>query len=161
MHRHARCRLGHIALADARGNVFSIEKDAMAADGALKSDARILRHLHQRSFVVERSVPLDRLERQRSIHRPALQVHVAEFARQAGSDGALARSGWAVDGDDYFALGRIGHRGKSWECAILHGPCAENHGTVDRTVERWILIVWGRAPSPVQAEQSSARSLPT
>src|SRR5258708_15148162 len=127
MHRHTRRRLGRIALADTRGNVFSIEKDAMAADGALKSNARILRHLQQRSFVVERSIPLDRTQGQRSIHRPALQVHVAEFSRQAGSDGALARSGGAVDGDDEFALGWMGHRGKSLECAILHGPRAENY----------------------------------
>src|SRR5258708_38711567 len=111
MDRHARGRLGHIALADTRGNVFSIEKDAMAADGALKSNARILRHLQQRSFVVERSVPLDRPQRQRSIHCPALQVHVAEFARQAGSNGALTRSGGAVDGNNQSALGWIGHRG--------------------------------------------------
>src|SRR5882762_6773954 len=101
----------------------------MAADGALESNARILRHLQQRSFVVERSVSLDRLERQRSIHRPALQVHVAEFARQAGSDRALARSGWAVDGDDKFALGWIGHRGnvrfytaRAWKTTGAWGP---------------------------------------
>src|SRR5437588_5247230 len=98
----------------------------MAADGALKSDARILRHLQQRSFVVERSVSLDRLERQRSIHRPALQVHVAEFARQAGSDRALARSGWAVNGDDQFALGWIGHRGN----VRFYTACVENYRCV-------------------------------
>src|ERR1019366_803032 len=63
------------------------------------------------SFVVKRGVPLDRPERQRAVHRPALQVHIAEFARQTGSDRALARSGWAVYGDDEFALGRIGHWG--------------------------------------------------
>src|ERR1700730_7285362 len=83
----------------------------MAADGTLEGNARILRHLQQRSSVVDRSVPLDRPQRERSIHRPALQVHVAEFARQAGSDRALARSGRAVDGDNEFALGWIGHRG--------------------------------------------------
>src|SRR6266852_1325478 len=83
----------------------------MAADGALEGNARILRHLQQRSFVVERSVSLDRPQRQRTVHRSTLEVDVGEFARQAGSDGALARSGGAVDGDDEFALGWIGHRG--------------------------------------------------
>src|ERR1700693_721036 len=125
----------------------------MAADGALESNARILRHLQKRSFVVERSVPLDRPQRQRSIHRPALQVHVAEFARQTGSDGALARSGWAVNGDDEFALGGIGHRGN----------VRFYTGHARKTTGAWgdgTLIVGGRAPSPVQAEQSSASSLP-
>src|SRR4030081_1710833 len=151
MNRCARRRLGHIALADARGNIFSIEKDAMAADGALKSNARILRHLQQRSFVVERSVRLDRPQCKRTVHRPALQVHVAQFARQPGSDRALARSGGTVNSDDEFALGWIGHRGKSWECAILHGPRAENYGCV------WF---FGVAATPEQ-ESLSARALPS
>jgi hypothetical protein len=84
----------------------------IAADGALEGNARFLRHLQQRSFVVKRRVPLDRAERQRAIHRSALQVHISEFARQAGSDGALAGSGWTVDGNDKFALGWIGHGGE-------------------------------------------------
>src|ERR1700674_4705451 len=153
MHRHARRRLGYIALADARGNVFSIEKDAMAADGALKSNVRILRHLQQRSFVVERSVALNRPQRQSAVHRPALQVDVAEFARQAGSDGALARSGGTVNGDDEFALGWIGHRGN---VRFYTGHARKTTGPwCDGT-----LIVWRRAPSPGQAGRSSASFLP-
>src|SRR5260370_22060627 len=119
----------------------------MAADGALKSNARILRHLQQRRFVVERSVPLDGPQRQRTVHRPAFQVHVAEFARQAGRDRALARSRGAVDGDDEFALGWISHRGN----VLFY------HDHAWKTTGPWgggTLIVWGRAPSTVEAEQS-------
>src|SRR5260370_17043143 len=123
----------------------------MAADGALKRNAGILGRVRRRRFVVERSGPLDCPQRQRTVHRPAFQVHVAEFARQAGRDRALARSGRAVDGDDEFALGWIRHRGNvrfytahAWKTT---GPWGG--GT---------LIVWGRAPSTVEAEQRSESS---
>src|ERR1700730_12151506 len=122
----------------------------MAADGALKSNARILRHLQQRRFVVERSVPLDCPQRQRTVHRPAFQVHVAEFARQAGSDRALARSGRAVDGDDEFALGWISHRG---DVRFYTAPAWKTTGP-------WgggTLIVWGRRPRP--SKPSKARQV--
>ncbi len=86
-----------------------IMQDAIAADGGLKSNARTLGELQQGVFVIKRRVPFDGPQRQRAVHRSAFQVHVIEFAGQAGGDGALAGSGGAVYGNDEFALGWVGH----------------------------------------------------
>ena len=54
----------------------------------------------QRLLLVEGEVVLDRLQRERAVHGPRLQVEKAEAPRQMRGERALARAGRAVDGDD-------------------------------------------------------------
>lgn len=65
----------------------------------MKFDAGILRESKQRRSIIGGNILLDRLERESAIHCAALKVHVAQFAREARCDGALPRSGRAVNGD--------------------------------------------------------------
>ena len=103
MHGDARGRLGHVALADSRRNIFAIQQRAISAERGLQLDTRGLGELQQSRFVLKGSVVLDGLKRERAVHGAALQVDVVELAREPGSNGALARACRAVYGDDQFS----------------------------------------------------------
>src|SRR5260370_677865 len=65
-------------------------------------------------FFVQRRTRFDRLQGEGPIHGAAFQVHIAELARQRGGNGALAGTGWPVDGNDQFpgeglVAGRMRH----------------------------------------------------
>ena len=88
-------------------------------------DTGIVRQLNQGGFIVERSVPLDCLERQRAIHGPAFQIHVAQFAGQARGDGAFAIAADTVQ--EYAVV--IAGEGKRLEAALHLAPAADEGGS--------------------------------
>ena len=91
---------GDILLADAAGDVGSIEQDAIAIDLGLEGDSGAVGELEQRRFLVEGEVVLDSLQGQSAIHCASLKVEKAEAAGEMSSQGALAGASRAVDGDD-------------------------------------------------------------
>ena len=103
MDRHPRGGLGDVGFAHSLAHVAAVEEHPVAAHAGFKQNARVVRQLDQRGLVVERYIPLDRLQGQGAVHGAALQVHVAQLAGQARGDGALAGAGGAVNGDDEFA----------------------------------------------------------
>ena len=80
MHGHARSGLGHVSLANARGNIVAIEQHTVPTHAGLELDARVLRQLEQRSLVLKGNVPFDRFERERAVHGAALKIDVAQLA---------------------------------------------------------------------------------
>ena len=76
---------------------------SIAVDGDVRAgdvDARALGERGDRRFVVERHAVAQRLPADRAVHRAAVDVAVAERARNRARDGALAGAGRSVDGDD-------------------------------------------------------------
>ena len=112
MNRHAGSGFGHVRLADALTDLAAIEQNPIAPEAGLELNAGIVRQMDESGLVVEGNIPLDCLERERTIHGPAFEIHVAEFARQTRGNGALSGSRWAVDGNDEFALRRYRHSGR-------------------------------------------------
>src|ERR1017187_9697882 len=157
MHGDAGGSLAHIALADAPGNVFAVEQHTIAADGAIERDPRILRQFQEHIFVVERGVAFDGAQSQRPVHRTTLQIHVAEFAGEAGGDRALAGSGWAVNGDDEFARGRVGHWGRChWGEGRLYTERWSAFTTGYTEVHRGNLEDWNRPQNQYCASSPAA-----
>ena len=96
---------GDVALANALRNIATIEQHAVAFRLGLEFDHGVGGQSAQGLRIVERDLLLQRLEGEGAIHGSALEIDVAQLFREAGGDGALARSGGAVDGDDQFAGG--------------------------------------------------------
>ena len=71
-----------------------------------------MRQVQERRFIFKRDVPFDGLEPQGTVHRPAFEVDVAEFAGEPGSNGALPGASRTINGDDKFARGGIAHSKK-------------------------------------------------
>src|SRR5205085_9384193 len=86
-----------------------------------------------RRLVLEAHIALNGLQRQRAIHRSRLNVHVAKFARQPRSDGALPRSRRSIDGNDQLPS-RFTHRaprlGKTRLFVAGRGTCGTTSGVI-------------------------------
>ena len=76
---------------------------AVAAQRRLQANVRRFGQRHQRGLVVERHIPGDRFERERAVHRPALEVNVIQFASEPRGNRALASARWTINGDNQFA----------------------------------------------------------
>ena len=112
MNRDPRGGLGHIRLAHSLAYFAAVKQDPIAAHAGLEENAGVVRQFDQGGFVVEGYIPFDRLQRQGAVHGAAFQIYVAQLARQARCNRALARAGRAVDGNDELACGGRGHRGR-------------------------------------------------
>src|SRR6185312_3004095 len=109
MHRHPRRSLRNIGLTHPLGDVPAIEHHPVSAQSRLNFYPRFVSKFGERSLIVERYVVLDSFQCQRTIHGPTLKIRVPEFASQPGSDGALAGSSRAVNGNDESASGVVAH----------------------------------------------------
>lgn len=103
MHRNPRRAFGHIGFPHPLRDVPPVKKNPVSGRSGLKLDAGFPRQLQQRSLIVEPYIPLNRLERQRTVHGAAFQVGIAEPAGQTGGDSALAGSGGTVNRHNQFA----------------------------------------------------------
>ena len=95
--------LGDVGVANAFGDVGSIEKDAVAGAIGFESNIGIAGETLQGTGVVEILVGHDGLEGKGAVHGAGFEVEQAEVLREMAGDGALAGAGGAVDGDDRAA----------------------------------------------------------
>ena len=92
--------LGDVGVANAFGDVFAVEEDAVACAIRAEDDFGIVREAFEGRGVVEVVIAQDGLEREGAIHGAGFKIEQAEMLREMAGDGALAGSSRAVDGDD-------------------------------------------------------------
>ena len=104
-----RCGLRHLRRADCLRHFAPIEKYAVLhSRGSLlgrwraQLDVRIPRQRDKTRLVVHRHLPLERLQRQRAVHRATVEIHIPQNFGNTPRDAALPRAGRAVNGDGEF-----------------------------------------------------------
>ncbi len=95
---------------------FAVEEDAIFYAGILllgsrraQFDVRFVRKPRQLRFVIERNFAPQRFQRESAVHGAAVEIEIAEYARDETRYAALAGAGGAVDGD-----GEFGHVGSGY-----------------------------------------------
>src|SRR6267154_3813905 len=108
----ARGRLRYLWRANFFGDFPAIEENAIFYAGRFllgswraKFDMRFVRESCQLRFVIEWNSALQRFQRQRSVHRAAIEIQIAERAGNQPGYAAFSGSGGAVDRDGEFGHG--------------------------------------------------------
>src|SRR5580698_6986254 len=87
-------------VADFSGDIGSVEQDAIAVRRRLKSDRSRRGQRFQGRCVVRLNAAAQRLQREGAVHGTSFQVQQAEVSGEMFGDGAFARAGGPIDGDD-------------------------------------------------------------
>jgi hypothetical protein len=91
---------GDISVADAAGDITTIEQNAVAFELGFETDASIASEIEKGCLFVERYVILDGFESQGSVHGSGFQIEEAKAAGEMGGEGAFAGASWPVDSYD-------------------------------------------------------------
>lgn len=91
---------GDVLVADAAGDVGSIEQNAIAFELRLQRDAGAIGKIQKRLLFVEGKVVFDGLKGECPIHCTGFEVEEAEVAGEMGGQGAFTCASGTVDGDD-------------------------------------------------------------
>src|SRR5580658_8396931 len=100
----ARGSLGNVGVANALGDVGSIEKDATAGAVGLECDVGVAGEKLEGAGVVEILVGHDGFKGESAVHGASFEVEETEVLREMTGYRALARAGGAIDGDDGAAI---------------------------------------------------------
>ena len=93
------------------GDIFAVEQNAVVLLRRARDGWWFRRRVLPGRAVVEREAGAQRLKGEGAIHGAGFKVEQAKMAGQMAGDGALARAGGPVDGDDDLAGGQRGSGG--------------------------------------------------
>lgn len=100
-----------LRIADEAGYIFLIKQDAIFVLTGLQANCGFVGEGVESSGVVKRDFAAQGLEGEGAVHGACFKVEQAKVARQMACNGAFARAGRTVDGDDNPAGGLIGVEG--------------------------------------------------
>ena len=105
--------VGDRLIADEAGYVLAVEQDAVAAFARFETNGSFGGQAFQARALIQGKARAQRLEGEGAVHGPCLQVQQTKMPGQMTGDGALPRSGWAVNSDNELAnwIGRAKRAG--------------------------------------------------
>ena len=124
MYRESGGGVSYVLLANALGDVATVEQHTVAVGFGAQLDARFLGQGDQCGSIIEPDPAGERLQRQGAVHGPAFQVDVAELLGQPRRQRALPRAGGAIDGNNEFVARIHARRGE------LRGLSVERAGAI-------------------------------